>query len=1011
MALTALSCLAARPVSAQSTGSIRGRVVDAATQRPIGEVQVGIAGSRLGTVTSANGEYTLVNVPVGQHSVQFRRIGYTPVNQPATVAAGAAASLDVTLSQTATQLDRVVVTGTAQASARRTLGNAVAQLDVSQMTEQSSLTSVSDVLQSKTPGLTLIPGSGTAGASADIRIRGTSSLSTSNRPLFFIDGVRFYDGTAGNFGPSGSGTAGTFSQGVTPLDFINPDDIESIEVIKGPAAATLYGADAAGGVIQIITKKGTRGQQEVRWTAKYEQGGTDWALPTPTNYTTCTQARIDERVGSGVNAGRPSWPGCQGLTPGTVITGNPLKDDPTALRTGAYQDINLSARGGGDRFTFFVSGDFNKNEGVFHNNFIERLGGRANFGYEVSDKMDLQVNAAYSKVRQRLPLSDDAGGGIIISGVRGQPGAIGNDGRGWRLNTPEIANQYDNRLDTDRYITGVTVNYRPFSWFSNRFTTGLDFNAPLAQIYYAPGSGDFPTGLLAQRTPQTRLFSIDYSGSITNSLPRDFTSTLTFGAQGTKSRTRTLFAQGAGFASPDFKLIQNASAVSATSSFSEQASLGYYVQEQIGYANRVFLTGALRADDNSAFGRDFDRVVYPKGSLSYVISEEPALVDFFQKIRSDDVRLRFAYGEAGRAPGPYDAIRTFNTTRVVNGDGSIGTGLVTSAPGNLDLKPERGTEIEYGIDASFLNDRIGVEFTGYRKKTSDALVSMGNAPSSGFTGLRYINFGEITNSGIELGLRGRPVQRENFGWESSLTFSTNKNRLDRLSAEVDQIIVYNPYAPTTTPLQLIKVGDPIGAFYGSDVLRNPDGSYALSATGALQYGPNEYVGPSLPTHEGALSNTFTIFKNFRVYALIDFKGGNYLFNQKDRNRAQSTNRNDLAFNDPNNKLTTLDSLYRSGNATRPWIQPADFVKFRDLSVSYTLPQQFAGQLGAENVTFTLAGHNLGFISKKYDGIDPEVNFFGQGNFFTYSSFAQFTRTDSYTLPMTRRLTAAINVNF
>ncbi|HEX5829771.1 MAG TPA: SusC/RagA family TonB-linked outer membrane protein [Gemmatimonadaceae bacterium] len=1010
-ALAAVAC-AASPALAQGNGSIRGRVVDAASQRALPDVQVGVVGTQLGAVTAASGEFTIANVPAGAHTVQVRRIGFAPVTRQVTVQAGAEARLDVAIAASATQLDQVVVTGTAQATTKRALGNAVTQLNVSQLTEQSSLATVTDVLQSKSPGVTLVPGSGTAGTGADIRIRGTSSLSTSNRPLFFIDGVRFFDGPAGNFGPSGAGTAGTFSQGVTPLDFINPDDIESIEVIKGPAAATLYGADAAGGVIQIITKKGAQGQQRVRWTAKYEQGGTNWALPTLNNFTTCTQARIDEVVASGVNAGRPAWPGCQGLAAGAVITGNPLRDDPQALRTGAYQDVNLSARGGGDRFSFFVSGDFNKDEGVFYNNFIERLGGRANFGYEVSEKLDLQVNTSYTKVRQRLPLSDDAGGGIIISATRGLPGSIGNDGRGWRINLPEVSNQYDNRLATDRYITGITVNYRPTSWFTNRFTTGLDYSSPLATIYYAPGSGDYPTGFLAQRTPQTRLFTFDYSGSITNSLPRDFTSTLTFGAQGTKTRTSTLFAQGSGFPSADFRLIQNATTVSATSAFREQASLGYYVQEQIGYANRLFLTGAVRADDNSAFGRDFDRVFYPKASLSYVISEEPALASFFDRIKSDDVRFRFAYGQAGRAPGPYDAIRTFGTSRVVLGDGSIVTGLVTSSPGNLDLKPERGTEYEYGLDASFLDNRIGLELTAYNKKTTDALVSMGNAPSSGFTGARYINFGEISNSGVEIGLSATPVRRDNVTWEASATYATTKNRLDRLSVDVDQIIVYNPYAPSVYPLQMIKVGYPIGGFWGADVLRNADGSYATdSITGALQYGENQYVGPSLPTYEGAITNTVTFLKNFRLYALIDFKGGNYLYNQKDRNRAQSSHRNDLLFNNPDAPLSTLDSAYYSGNATRHWIQPADFVKLRDVSLSYTIPQQFARQIRAENVTVTLAGHNLGFISKKYPGIDPEVNFFGQGNFNTYSSFAQFTRTDSYTLPMMRRFTAAINVNF
>ncbi|HEU4564658.1 MAG TPA: SusC/RagA family TonB-linked outer membrane protein [Gemmatimonadaceae bacterium] len=1016
---TAALGVAAQGALAQATGTIRGRVTDAATQRPISDVQIAVTGANVGAASGADGAYTITNVPAGARTVQFRRIGYAPVARPVTITAGAETRLDVTLAEAAFSLDQVVVTGTAQATTKRTLGNAVTQINAEQLTKQSSLANVTDLLQSKSPGVTLVPGSGTAGTAADIRIRGTSSLSGSNRPIFFIDGVRVYDGPAGNFGPSGAGD-GTFSQGVSALDLINADDIESIEVIKGPAAATLYGADAAGGVIQIITKKGVAGQQKVRWNFKGEAGGTDWALPMRTNYTTCTQARIDETYTSGANAGKPVWPGCQGLAAGTVISGNPLQDDPAALRTGAYRSGSLSARGGGERFSFYASGDYSLNEGVFHNNHEERWGGRANFTYQASEKLDFGVNAGYTRQRLRLPLGDDAGGGIIISATRGQPGNAANDGRGWRINTPELSNEYNNQLETDRYITSLTLNYRPASWFRNRFTTGIDYSSPLATIFYAPfsrfSSGDFPNGYLAQRMPQSRVFSFDYAGTIANTFLGSWSSEFTVGAQGTKSRTRTLTATASGLPSPDFKLIQSATTVNATSGFSEQASLGYYVQEQIGYADRVFVTGALRADDNSAFGKRFDRVVYPKASVSYVISEEPAIADFFRRIRADELRFRAAYGQAGRAPGPYDALQTYTSSRVVLGNGQVQSGLIAGAPGNENLKPEKGTETEIGLDGAFLGGRAGVELTYYDKRTSDALVSVSNAPSLGYTAARYINFGEISNKGVELALFGTPVKNDRFTWETRLNYSTNKNQLEKLSINgVSEVYPYNPYAPTAYPTQIIKEGYPIAGFWGVDVKRKPDGSYDTDSLGKLQAGKLEYVGPSLPTYEGAWSNTFTLFKDIRVYALIDFKGGNYLFNQKDRNRDQSTNRNSKRFNDPDNPLSPLDSAYWSGTqvgATRPWIQPADFVKLRDVSISYTLPERLTSFTRAQDVTFTLAGHNLGFISKKYPGIDPEVNFFGRGTFYTgTTNFVQFVRTDSYTLPMTRRFTASVNVNF
>jgi TonB-linked SusC/RagA family outer membrane protein len=1007
-------------VSATEVGIVRGRVLEAGSQRPVADAQVSVVGTTIGTITNASGEFVLPRVPAGTRSLLVRRIGFGASTREINVAAGGETRLDVTLAQAAAQLDQIVVTGTATATTRRTVGNAITQLDAAELTEKSTFTNVTDLLQSKSPGVTLIPGAGSAGAAADIRIRGTNSLSGSNRPIFFIDGVRFNDGAQGQFGASGAGD-GTFAQGVSALDMINPNDIESIEVIKGPAAATLYGADAAGGVIQIITKKGARNQQRVQWTARADVGGTNWALPTQTNYTTCTQARIDARIAAGALAGRPQWEGCQGLAPGTVISGNPLRDDPLALRTGLFQNYSLSARGGAERYNFFVSGNFLGDKGVQFNNLEERSGLRANFGYAPSDRLDFQINTGYDRRRLRQSLGDDAGGGLIISHVRGQPGNTNNGGRGWRINTPELTNEYNNTLTADRYLTGATLNFRPLSWFRNRLTAGLDFTDPVARIYYAPFSafsaGDFPSGYLSERNQQTRLTTIDYAGTLAKSFRQDkYTTELTFGAQGVKTRIKTLRGEVSGLPSADFGLFQNGTTPTSSSDFIEQASLGYYGQLQLGFSNRLFLTGAVRADDNSAFGTDFDRVLYPKASLSYVISEEPALEGLFRRIRADNFRVRAAFGQAGRAPGPFDAQRTYTSSRVVVGNGTVASGLIQSAPGNENLTAERGTELEYGFDAAFLDGRLGVEFTGYNKRTEDALVSIPNAPSLGFTASRFINFGEIKNSGLELGLRATPVRGRRVTWDATFTLATNQNEMTKLAVGgVSQIIPFNPYAASAFPIQIIREGYPIAGFWAVDARRTASGGYDTTATGVpIIDSTLRYVGPPTPKYEGAFGSTVTLFRNVRLYGLIDFKGGHFLLNQRERNRSQSANLNNLLFNDPSRPLTRQDTLYYTGPSTRRWIQPADFIKLRDVSIGYTIPTGLLRAVranGLQNTTITLAAHNIGFISKKYDGIDPEVNFFGNSTFRTFSSFAQFVRVDSYTQPMMRRITASINANF
>src|SRR5688500_3383876 len=276
-----------RSLAAQQTGTIRGRVTDAASQRPVGDVQVTIVGSGLGALSGPSGDFTINNVPAGQRVVRARRLGFNPAEKTVTVSTEPVTA-DFALTQSATQLEQLVVTGTAGAAERKTVGNSITQLNVADLTEKQSVLNVSEVLQSKTPGVSILPGSGAPGTSGEIRIRGASSLS-GYRPVVFIDGVRYSIDDLCSFSATGGGTAGLAqsTQVTSALNFLNPNDIESIEVIKGPAAATLYGAEAANGVIQIITKKGTRGQQKLQFSMRAERGTSDISLEQEPNYTTC----------------------------------------------------------------------------------------------------------------------------------------------------------------------------------------------------------------------------------------------------------------------------------------------------------------------------------------------------------------------------------------------------------------------------------------------------------------------------------------------------------------------------------------------------------------------------------------------------------------------------------------------------------------------------------------------------------------------------------------------------
>lgn len=984
---------------AQATGVIRGRVVDAASQQPLADVRLGIVGAELGAATILNGEFLLANVPAGERTLIARRIGYAPATRTVTVIAGGEVRLDIALAVTATELDKVVVTGTGIGAEKRTLGNSVTTVDVAELTKKASVLDVSEVLQGKSPGVTLMPNSGTPGAAAELRIRGAGSIS-GYAPVVYIDGIRYNTSSLGNFNPTGLGTAGLAqsAQATSALNFVNPNDIESIEVLKGPAAATLYGAEAANGVIQIITKKGTRGQQPSRWSARFDRGQTEWKLDTPVNYTTCDATRLADTT---------TWPGCTGLALGTILTDEPMRRDANAIRQGTLQRVSLSTTGGGDRYSYFVGGDRDMEQGVFFNSFNNKWSTRGNFTFLPNDRTDFTVLMNYLRTDLRLPIGDESPAAILLSAARGKPGRNTGSvsiGPGWSTIDPVRSNAYNNRTKSERLTLGATVNYRPFTWLRNRATVGIDNTTAQAALLFLPGDEGSPGGASLGSTPITRIFSFDYAGSVPFAVTPQLQSTTTFGTQIVAKKTELLAATGSGLGAPDVTLIGSAQTTSGSNSFSENNSVGYYAQEQLGWGNRLFVTGALRADDNSSFGTNFDWIIYPKLSASWVVSEEPMLQRWITLGRLNTLRLRTAWGRAGVAPAPYSATRTYTVDKVAFGN-STGSAVRILSFGNPDLKPEKGEEIELGFDAGLVDERLGVDFTYYRKKTTDMLVSVPVAPSSGFPVSRIENLGQVTNRGIELGLNATPFRLNRFVWDSRLTVATNRNRLEEFG--IEGRVTETPPGQAYGALQQHREGFPLGGYWAQFPKRNADGSPTLLPSGAVDLDTAVYVGPSAPTREIGFSNTFTIMRSFTAYVLLDYKAGHYLFNLKERNRCQS-NDNCAAVNNPRARFpqNAADSLlFKELLVLRSvpgvYVEKADFVKLREISLTYAVPADLIRRLGPSSASVTISGRNLALWSN-YSGIDPEVNSYGG---------RLFVRADAYAAPMTRRLVGSVNLTF
>ncbi|MGE3616263.1 MAG: SusC/RagA family TonB-linked outer membrane protein [Gemmatimonadales bacterium] len=1009
---------------AQATGSLRGTVTEAGNQRPVPNAGVLIVERNLRATTDANGVYQLRDVPAGQYTVTVRAIGFSPLSRPVTIGAGAEATLDLSVERTVIKLDELVVTGTAGQTSRREVGNSVTSLQVSDLVDVAPIQNVTELLNARSPGLTLTSNSGLLGTGSAVQIRGAGSLNAGYVPVYYVDGIRFEASPV-----TTGGVTNSTVQYSSPLDFINPADIERVEVIKGPAAATLYGADAAGGVIQIITKKGIRGSDRVQWQASFGYAASEWKADHPLNYYQCNASRIRNAT---------SFPGCNnpaGITfmtkdgPVTgipesdimrygdslfVIVDDPLFRDPAALRTGGGTDLKLSARGGSQTFGYFVSFNRLDEDGIFRNNFQQRNGGRANFDFTPSSKLSMGVNFGYTRTHYQMPLSDNASNGLLRNAFRGKARAtIDPWSPGWFGFGPEQTNEFDLQTFEERTTLGFTTNFNPFPWFENRLVLGMDKYDRRDRTFYQidptrKWGATAGTGQIIQRLPVTHTWTLDYAGTARAQVSEQLVTKFSTGVQLNARQFRRYTASGDGLVANNLNLIGAAANTQGDEGFSEQTSLGVFLQNQIGWKDRLYATAAVRIDDNSAFGADFSLVAYPKFSLAWVVSEEP----FFNWGFVDELKLRAAYGQAGNAPAPFSADRTFSP-EVATVDNVSVNALTPAAYGNTDLKAETGSEFEIGFDASILKGAVGLEFTYYNNHTKDALMSIPDPPSTGFTGSHLVNVGEIANRGVELLAQMSPVRSRKFTWDMTVSLAMNSNELVSFGGTRNEI-AFGAF----TNSQRHREGYPLGGFWAVDVVRNPDGSINLDGSGNVTVDntcswpdtedPNGrggscheiYQGPSSPTREIGFANVFNLFGNLRLYTQLDYKGGHYIVCAicSIRNRI---NTNTWEVVDPDADPAEVKRWLSTQTLTH--IMPADFLKLREISLTYDLPAAWGRAFRATRWSVTASARNL-FTTTKYKGSgDPEVSF--------VSSPGTFDRTDYASVPAPRRLSVFFNVSF
>lgn len=951
-----------------NTGVVVGRVVSAKTMRPISSVQVTVPGTGRGTSTNADGRFGLANVPAGSHTIQAELIGYRPATATITVTAGASVSVELSLTESALALDELVVTGTAGGQERRAIGNVVTQVRAAEAVESSLIPNVQGLLNARASNVVVMPGTGMVGTGAKIRIRGASSLSLSNDPLIYVDGVRVDNAQA-----TGPTVQAFGSSVISRWNDFNPDDIESIEVIKGPAAATLYGTEASKGVVHIITKKGRVGTPV--WNFSTRQGAS-WFQ------------NAEERMY--VNY----WRNPQGEVESLNLIQSERANGIELFGTGNLQNYSLNVSGGSEGVRYYLGGDFDREQGIEPTNRMRRASGTANVTVSPHRKVDIQTRMGY--VSGRTYLSCEAGcGGVTWGSFYSTPANLNENlpasappRRGYRSFTREAYYESVDFQDLGRFTGSVQLNYRPTEWLTNRFVFGTDEvrednqsfteRSPVVQVF-SPGQ----TGGKSVSRRDVSYNTVDYSGTLSFTPFESISTQTSVGAQMYRRFTKFAAVSGSDFALPGLTAISAAAIRSGSETYVENSTIGGYIQQQIGWRDRVFITGALRADDNSAFGENFDLVYYPKLHGTWVVSEEP----FFGLDALSTLRLRAAYGQSGTQPDAFAALRTFTA---VSGPGGAST-VTPSSPGNPDLGPERSSELEFGFDAGLFDERVGIEVTGYRGQVSDMILIRDAPPSAGFPGEQFTNLGSFDKWGYELMVRGNVFDTRRAALDLTVSFAMNDSEVKDLG-EGNPSLIESGFGIEH------RVGSPVGSWFHHRVVNatydaninvmrqsmmcdnGSGGSVACfgdPSNGNLITAPRVFIGRSLPKYEGSVSPSLTFLERFRLTGMVDFKLDHYKWDHNERVRCALFNVCIENMNPADYDPVTV-AAYRHGDRFgAEYIQDAGFAKLREISLAYTVPPSFANRFGASRANIMLAARNL-HTWTHWQGMEPEAMFLGGG---------------------------------
>jgi len=974
---------------------ISGKVSNQKDNSGIEGISIVIKGTRNGVYSDNNGGFSLKLNNNNAVTLVASGVGFKTQElnvDPSKMATG----LNIVLTEQYSKLDEVVVTGTSAGTTKRQLGSYISSVNSDELTKGAT-GNVLAALQGKTAGAQIIQNSGDPAGGMSVRLRGISSVLSSSEPLYIVDGVIINNATNRVTNTSSNYDGGNFvgSIGQNRMVDINPADIERIEVLNGAAAAATYGSRANAGVIQIFTKRGKSGAAKVSFSTTYLNSN--------------LRKKLDVN-NSPVKFGGPTdGPGALTqdiLSPAVTNTTSVTRYDyqDYIFRNASGTDNTVSVSGGNDKTKYYFGGSYFYNQGIIQNTDFQRFSFRSNIDQVINKwlSMNLGLNYTNSSANEKPDGQSffSPTNSVTIIGnfhdiwTRDANGNIKAVGERGRVNPVSVIEDIKQRQTTNRLIGSFGMKMKAAKGLTFDYLMGIDNYAQNGTTYIPPFAynaspgffGGGPTldptqnGYSSAATNNFFQINHDLTGNYTVDITKDFNSTTQVGFSQQYEKSNYALIQGRGFA-PFIETVNGASTpLPGVDDRSEISISGLYIQQNFKLKNQFFLTGAVRRDASSVFGANQRNQIYSKASASYVISS----TDFWNELAIakafDLVKIRLAYGESGNLTG-IGAYSRFNT---YSSNSFLGRSALNSSStlANENVKPERQSEIEYGLDLGMLNNRIGLTVNVYNKKVTDLLINRQLAPTNGFASL-LDNFGALENRGYEVMLTLVPVQNKDLKWEMTTIYNRNRNKATKIGQALTLFSTNSG-----TPIGIVE-GQPIGIFYGTYFARNADGTFILNTSSIPQtargtqtsvLNPTEnlnntgnvlrrVIGDPNPDYTASLVNEVS-YKKWNFRAQLDAVQGVDVFNADFRTR-QGVGNGKVAEQE---QRGILPRGYISGiYAIEEWrVDDGSFVKLRELSVSYNVGKvKFIN-----NLSINFSGRNL--ISwDNYKGYDPEVNSGGQ----------------------------------